>query len=154
MNKILILALSLIIDFLIPNITLYSFNNITYFFPMATVISLIFIDDYKLILISSIIYGALYTGNIVLSITLFFLISIFCYIYRKYFMKNLITIILQILIVIFLYDFLYFLIYSFVYNQFIWNNLFYKVSHSLITNIIYGTTLYRLTLKRSSKLNY
>ena len=81
MKKIIILLISILIDGLITNITLYNFNNITYFMPMCTVVSLIFLyedkDFLKLYLISSSVYGTLYINNLLFSFILFFIVISF-----------------------------------------------------------------------------
>jgi len=68
MKRYIILLISIIIDGMIPNITIYDFNNITYFTPLCTVISLVIIYNDKnfinLFLFSSIVYGSLYMSNI------------------------------------------------------------------------------------------
>ena len=85
--KYLIILISIILDGLIPNITLFSFNNITYFTPVCTSISLIFLysEDkkfYKILFFISMIYGSLYINNLILSITVFFLEVVFIKLFK------------------------------------------------------------------------
>ena len=143
MKKIIILLISLLLDGLIPNITLYNLNNLTYFTPMCTVICLIFLyndkDFIKLYLEVSIIYGSLYMSNILLSFILFFCVITSIKLMKKIWEENLFVIILEILIIL--------------TSNFIFNNYLYKFTHSLLLNIIYGLILYKIT-KKSSKFNY
>ena len=45
MKKYIFILISIIIDGLIPNITLFGFNNLTYFTPLCTLVSLVIIYD-------------------------------------------------------------------------------------------------------------
>jgi len=157
MKKIIILLISLLLDGLIPNITLYNINNLTYFTPMCTVICLIFLyndkDFIKLYLQVSIIYGSLYMSNILLSFILFFCVMISIKLMKKILEDNLFIIILEILIVMTIFDGIYFLILSILTSNFIFNNYLYKFTHSLLLNLVYGLILYKIT-KKSSKFNY
>ncbi len=156
MKKIIILLISILIDGLITNITLYNFNNITYFMPMCTVVSLIFLyedkDFLKLYLISSIVYGTLYMNNLLFPFILFFIVISFIKLLDKI-NNNCFIILIKIILVILLYDGIYFIFNSLINNTFILNNYIYKIEHSLILNLIYGVILYNIT-KKSSKFNY
>jgi len=159
MKKYLIILISIIIDGLIPNITLYSFNNITYFTPICTGISLIFLYEdnksfYRLLLFTCFLYGILYINNLILSFVLFISITLIIRIFKRFFKDNLFTILVQILLVIFTWDIIFFIVNSFVItNTFIWSNYFYKISHSIIFNVIYGIILFKICNK-SSKLKH
>ena len=156
MKRYLILLISIVLDGLIPNITLYSFNNITYFTPVCTGISLIFLYDnnksfYKILFFTIFVYGTLYINNLILSFILFSVIYLIIKIFKKLFRDNFITIIIQILLVIMSWDLVLFIINSLHSNDFLWSNYLYKLSHSIIFNLLYGLILFRLF---SSKLNY
>ena len=154
--RYLIVLISIILDGLIPNITLFNFNNITYFTPVCTAISLIFLygEDkrfYIMLSFTSIIYGSLYINNLILSIIVFLIVFIFIKLFKMFFKDNIITIIVQILLTIFIWDLLFFLFSSMlIKNAFMWKNYFYKVSHSILFNLIYGLFLF-LILKMRSK---
>lgn len=156
--KYLIILISIILDGLIPNISLFNFNNITYFTPLCTAISIIFLcDDRKfnrILLLISIIYGSLYINNLLLSMIIFFVIFILIRIFKKFFRDNIFTIVIQILLVIIIWDLLLFLFNSLlVTNVFRWNNYFYKITHSILFNIIYGISLF-IVLKKCSKIRH
>lgn len=156
MKKLIILLVSLLIDGIVTNITLYSFNNITYLTPMCTIVSLIFLYDdknfIKLYLSSSIIYGALYMNNLLFTLILFFIVIIFIKILNKI-NNNVLTILIKIILVIMLFDGISFILNSLVNNTYILKNYVYKIEHSIIFNVIYGLILYKNT-KKSSKFNY
>lgn len=154
--KCLIILISIILDGLIPNITLFNFNNLTYFTPICTATSLVFLYNedkkfYWLLFLISIIYGSLYINNLLLSIMAFFLIFVFLKLFKRFFSDNFFTTIVQILLVIILWDLLFFLFNSIlVTNVFLWNNYFYKVTHSILFNLVYGIVLF-LVLKNNAK---
>ena len=160
MKKYIVFLISIIIDGLIPNITLFNFNNITYFTPLCTVVSLVFLyndrkDFIKLWLVSSLIYGSLYIHNLFLSFILFFVILLVIKGLKRLFTDTLIINLIEVILVICIYDFIFFSIHSLiVVNHFIWKNYFYKILHSIIFNFIYGIILFFVFPKKSSKLNY
>lgn len=157
MKKYLIMLISIIIDGLIPNITLYSFNNITYFTPICTGISLIFLYEdnkyfYRLLLFTMILFGTLYINNLILSFIVFISVIFIIRTFKSFFKNNLFTVFIQIILVVFSWDLIFFITKSLVINNyFIWKEYFYKVSHSVMFNLIYGALLFKL-LKRHSKL--
>lgn len=160
MKKYIVFLVSIILDGLIPNITLFNFNNITYFTPLCTVVSLVFLyndrkDFIKLWLMSSLIYGSLYIHNLFLSFILFFVILLVIKGLKRLFTDTLIINLIEVILVICIYDFIFFSIHSLiVVNHFIWKNYFYKILHSIIFNFIYGIILFFVFPKKSSKLNY
>lgn len=160
MKKYIVFLVSIILDGLIPNITLFNFNNITYFTPLCTVVSLVFLyndrkDFIKLWLMSSLIYGSLYIHNLFLSFILFFVILLVIQGLKRLFTDTLIINLIEVILVICIYDFIFFIIHSLiVVNHFIWKNYFYKILHSIIFNFIYGIILFFVFPKKSSKLNY
>lgn len=159
MKKYIILLISIIIDGLIPNITLYKLNDLSYFTPLCTIVSLIFIYEDKefirLLLISSILYGGLYMSNILLTFILFFIVILVIKIFKKVFEDNIFTIIFQILLIVAIYDGFFFIITSLIsVNNFNFDNYFYKLTHSIIFNILYGITIFYIYDKKSSKLNH
>lgn len=156
MKKYIFILISIIIDGLIPNITLFGFNNLTYFTPLCTLVSLVIIYDnryfYQLLAFTSIIYGSLYLNNLLVSFILFVPLLFLIKYLKKIFTDNLGIIIFEILISILFYELIYFLIVSFfVFNSFNFYNYLYKVIHSIIFNILYGTTIFYLYDKNSSK---
>jgi len=158
MKDKLIILISIIIDGIIPNITLFNFNNITYFTPICTGVSLVFLYKenkkfYLLLLYTIIVYAGLYINNLLLSGIVFFSIALMLKIFKKFFRDNMFTVVIQILLVIFLWDLIMFIFQSlFVVNSFLWGNYFYKITHSILFNIIYGIILFKICNK-CSKIN-
>lgn len=156
MKNYIILLISVILDGVIYNITMYQLHHLTYFTPMCTVVSLIFLYDnknfIKLWLLSSVVYGTLYMSNLLLSLALFFVVMQVIKLCKYLFEDNLLTIVLQIIVVIVIYDGLFWVInFLTFYNSFSFDDYIYKVSHSIIFNLLYGTSLYYLCDKSSSK---
>ena len=156
MKNYIILLISVILDGVIYNITMYQLNHLTYFTPMCTVVSLIFVYDnknfIKLWLLSSVVYGTLYMSNLLLSLALFFVVMQVIKLCKYLFEDNFLTIVLQIIVVIAIYDGLFWVInFLTFYNSFSFDDYIYKVSHSIIFNLLYGTSLYYLCDKSSSK---
>ncbi len=155
MSKYLILIISMLIDGLIPNITNYTLNNLTYFTPLCTVTSLVFLikpnkNDKKLLPITILLYSALYINNLLLSIVLFIPIYYLIKFIKNIVSDNLLTVLIQAIITILVYEAILFITYSVIVNRtFILHNYWYKVTHSLLLNLIYALVLY--FYKRSSK---
>lgn len=146
-------------DGLISNITLFNFNNITYFTPLCTLVSLVIVYDnryfYHLLIFTSIIYGVLYINNLLMSIVLFTSLLLLIKSLKKIFSDNLGTILLEILISISFYELIYFLIMSFfIFNHLNLYNYLYKLSHSIVFNVLYGITMFYLYDKNGSKKYY
>ncbi len=157
MKKYLVLLISILLDGLITNITLYSFNNITYFMPLCTVTSLVFIlnqneNNKKLFILNVLLYSAFYMHNLILSFTIFLIIYYLIKIIKKIITVNKITLFLEVIIIIAIYEFILFFIYSLILSKnFIIDNYWYKLSHSIIINIIYSFILYLLFYKNKHK---
>lgn len=138
----LVTILTIILDGYITYIYPSYFNNITYLYPMLTLSLIVSIssnkDTYlKYSLIIGFIYDLLYS-TIFLYNTLIFLMlakinkKILCSI-RESFIIRIIILILNIII----YDSISFLIvYLTKYNDVTFLSLLYKISHSLILNIL------------------
>ncbi|MBQ7137149.1 MAG: hypothetical protein IJO43_04165 [Bacilli bacterium] len=147
MKKYIVLLISIILDGLISNISLYQINHLTYFTSLCTVISLVVVynneDFIKLLILSSVVYGGLYMSNILLSFVLFFAALMTIKYLKKELRDNLFTILLQFIIIIFVYDFILFFIMSFINVGHIgFNHYFYKITHSLLLNLLYGISIY------------
>lgn len=157
MKKYIIILISIIIDGLIPNITLYEMNNLTYFTPLCTIVSLIFIYEdrffFKLLFAISILYGMLYMNNVFLTFILFFIVMIVIKTFKRSFKDNLFTIVIQIFLVIFIYDGLFYLINILMSNvTFDIGTYLYKFLHSIIFNLFYGIILFYITEKGSKTI--
>ena len=148
----IIIILDGFIVYLIPSY----FNELNYFYPMLSITFLVSIYGYsKKYLKTSFILGFIYDllySNIFLYNSLIFLLlakinkKIFNYIQNNLFNK-----ILILLLNIILYDTInFFIVYFSKYNNVSFNDLVYKVSHSLLLNIIF-IIIFNVLLKKVLK---
>lgn len=163
MNKYIFLIISFILDFVLLNVLPFSYLNISYLQPLFLVISVSLI--YKLfnsdkqyfitIVIVSILYGSLFMNNILLGMFLLLLVGMITKFYNKYINLNNFTIIIEVISIIILYEFLIYLITNISFITFFSiNNLLYKISHSIIINLIYVILIYNLYIKKVLKKTY
>ncbi len=151
MIPLIIITLSLILDGILSNIFPYTVNNLSLFTPLLTLISIYLIypfykkkeNKYILtIFLTGIIYDLLYTNLIFYNAIIFTIIGIISkYIYKHYEI-NYLNIIIQIILIVTIYESLNALIiilFNLVPMSI--SRLFYKITHSLLLNIIYSELL-------------
>ena len=151
MIPLIIITLSLILDGILSNIFPYTVNNLSLFTPLLTLISIYLIypfykkkeNKYILtIFLTGIIYDLLYTSLIFYNAITFTIIGIISkYIYKHYEI-NYLNIIIQIILIVTIYELLNALIiilFNLVPMSI--SRLFYKITHSLLLNIIYSELL-------------
>ena len=151
MISLIIITLSLIIDGILSNIFPYTINNLSLFTPLLTLISIYLIypfykkkeQKYMITLfLTGIIYDLLYTNLIFYNAITFTIIGIISkYIYKHYEI-NYLNIIIQIILIVTIYESLNALIiilFNLVPMSI--SRLFYKITHSLLLNIIYSELL-------------
>ncbi len=151
MIPLIIITLSLIIDGILSNIFPYTINNLSLFTPLLTLISIYLIypfykkkeQKYMITLfLTGIIYDLLYTNLIFYNAITFTIIGIISkYIYKHYEI-NYLNIIIQIILIVTIYESLNALIiilFNLVPMSI--SRLFYKITHSLLLNIIYSELL-------------
>lgn len=152
MIALLIMIISLILDGLLSNYLPYLVNDLSIYTPLFTLISIFIIyplyrKKEKLYFIHifslGVLYDLLYTNLLFFNGVLFIIIGLVI----KYIVKNyelgFIKIILYMIIIITLYEsltVLFLVIYNVVPVSF--SQLIYKISHSLILNIIYGEIMF------------
>mgnify|MGYP002773024984 FL=1 len=151
MIPLIIITLSLILDGILSNIFPYTVNNLSLFTPLLTLISIYLIypfykkkeNKYILtIFLTGIIYDLLYTNLIFYNAIIFTIIGIISkYIYKHYEI-NYLNIIIQIILIVTIYELLNALIII-LFNlvPMSVSRLFYKITHSLLLNIIYSELL-------------
>lgn len=151
MIPLIIITLSLILDGILSNIFPYTVNNLSLFTPLLTLISIYLIypfykkkeNKYILTLfLTGIIYDLLYTNLIFYNAIIFTIIGIISkYIYKHYEI-NYLNIIIQIILIVTIYELLNALIII-IFNLVPMSiqKLFYKITHSLLLNIIYSELL-------------
>ena len=151
MIPLIIITLSLILDGILSNIFPYTVNNLSLFTPLLTLISIYLIypfykkkeKKYMITLfLTGIIYDLLYTNLIFYNAITFTIIGIISkYIYKHYEI-NYLNIIIQIILIVTIYESLNALIiilFNLVPMSI--SRLFYKITHSLLLNIIYSELL-------------
>lgn len=155
--KLLIMFFSIFLDIFLLNIFRFSGYSISYFYPMFTISSVVYISNfylhsnrknyYILILIISIIYDTLVVNNLLITIFLFESIVFLNIKLRKNLSSNLFNNIIFLILSILIYDLGFHLLLVLVkYQSLNLNRLIYKFSHSLIINIAYIITMF-LVLK-------
>ena len=155
--NLLIVFISMFFDMLLFNIFKFTSFSISFFYPMFTIASIVFISNlykypnrknyYYFVIIVSIIYDTIFINNLVISISLFLVIAIFSMFFKKHFSNNLISNIIRLIVSIFMYDFLFhILLVVGRYQSLNINRVMYKVTHSIIINLLYVIIMF-LVLK-------
>ena len=119
------------------------FNELNYLYPMFSITFLVSIYGYtknylKISLALGFIYDLLYSSIFLYNTLIFLLLSKINKKVFNYIQINLFNKILLLIFNIVLYDSINFLIIHFSkYNNLVFNDLIYKISHSLLLNIIF-----------------
>ncbi len=150
--SIVIVVISFLLDIILSNFLPYMVGGLSFFTPMLTIVSLFLIypffkkDEKKYFLIAcilGIIYDLFLTNLLFFNGILFFVIAYLVTILYKYLEVNYINILLDIILVIVCYEVATaFVILLFNLVPISFYKLFYKISHSLILNIIYAEVIY------------
>lgn len=134
------------------------FNELTYFYPMLTITFLVSIYGYcknyfKTSLFLGFVYDLLYSNIFLYNTLIFLLLSKINKKIFKYLQVNLFNKIIVLFFNIIIYDLINFLIVYFSkYNKIVFNDLIYKISHSLIINIMF-IVIMNMLLKKRFKFN-
>lgn len=148
----IILLISIILDGILTNYLPYLVNDLSLFTPLLTVVSIFILYPlnrkketkfFILMFIVGIIYDLLYTNLLFLNGLLFVLIAFISKIIYKNFETSYFKLIIYTIFIIVIYESLYAGI-LFIYRvvPITIYKLFYKISHTLILNIIYTELLY------------
>ena len=148
----IILLISIILDGILTNYLPYLVNDLSLFTPLLTVVSIFILYPlnrkketkfFILMFIVGIIYDLLYTNLLFLNGLLFVLIAFISKIIYKNFETSYFKLIIYTILIIVIYESLYAGI-LFIYRvvPITIYKLFYKISHTLILNIIYKKLLY------------
>lgn len=157
-RKILIISLLVII---IDGVLIYYnpsyFNNIGYLYPMLTVSLIPFISInnkkkyYFYGIFLGIVYDLLYSNIFLYNVILFILLIRIDKLIIKYYKSSLFLFIISAILNIVIYDFISFLLIMLTNYQVVnINDLLYKISHSLILNIL-SVFVYWFLCKKSIK---
>ena len=152
MLAIIIMIISLLLDGLLSNYLPYLVNDLSLFTPLFTLISIFIIypfyrkreKEYFIhIFILGIIYDLLYTNLLFFTGVIFVIVGLIIKFIIKNYELGYLKILLYMVIIIVLYEsitVLFLGIYNVIPISF--NKLIYKISHSLIINLIYGELLF------------
>lgn len=148
----IIIIISIILDGLLTNYLPYSVNDLSFFTPLLTVVSIFIIYPlnrkketkfFILIFIIGIIYDLLYTNLLFLNGLLFVLIALISKVIYKNFETSYFKLIIYTILLIIIYEsayagilFIYRIVPVTLYK------LFYKITHTILLNIIYVELLY------------
>ena len=152
MIPIIIIVISLLFDGLLTNYLPYLVNDISYFTPLFTVVSIFIIYPFYrknnkkyfiTIFLLGFIYDLFYTNLLFYNAVIFLIIGIISRFINKNFETSFLKLIIYTVIIVVLYESISAGI-LFVFNivPISFDKLFYKISHSLLLNIIYMETIY------------
>lgn len=150
MLAIIILVISILLDGILTLYLPYLPGNLSLFTPMLTIVSLILIypfyrkkekNYFITIFIVGLIYDLLYTNLLFYDAVVFLLLGLIIKkIYKDFDVTN-IKISLYIILIIVIYELL-FALFIIIFNlvPMTLSRLIYKITHSILLNIIYGET--------------
>lgn len=157
----IILLISIILDGVLTNYLPYLVNDLSIFTPLLTVVSIFIIYPlnrkketkfFILIFIVGMIYDLLYTNLLFLNGLLFVLIALISKLIYKNFETSYFKLIIYTILIITAYESIYAGI-LFIYRivPVTLPKLIYKISHTLVLNIIYTEVLYLIIKKLPKK---
>ena len=147
----LIITISFVIDYYLSLYLPYEKNSLSYLTPLFIPILIyllypLFKNKKTYILVSiiiGIVYDLIYTNLLCFNGIIFLFISLITILIYKYFKNNIYLNIIYLLLIIIFYELvsvLLFIIFG-VISVSIYE-VFYKITHTIIINLIYGTTIY------------
>lgn len=155
-----IFIISLLLDGILTNFLPYMVSDLSYFTPLLTLTSLVIVyplfkkEKKKFMIfsfVSGMIYDLFYTNLLFFNGFLFLLLSLIIIKLYEIFGGDYLKILFHILIIIILYEtFTALLIIIFNLVPMNIDKLIYKISHSILLNLIYGEVVYFI-LKRIPK---
>ena len=159
-NYLLVSVLIILIDGIISYFMDNYINHLNYFYPMLTISLIPFLFDnnykeyYRLSFIIGIIYDLLYSNIFLFNAFLFLILSKIDSKIMNIWEDNFFLYCILVIINIIIYDtILFVLIYLTKYSSVYIYDLFYKISHSLLLNIMSVFVYYFYFKKRNLKHN-
>ena len=161
MIPIIIIIVTILLDGLLTNILPYTANNLSLFTPMLTILIPIIIYPFYIkeekkflitLVITGIIYDIFYTNLLFYDAIVFFLFGLMIIKLYKVIGYNYIKVLLYSLLCIILYE-LFNSIVILIFNLVPINlmKVLYKISHSILLNLIYVLILYIIVKKLPKK---
>lgn len=152
MLSIIILIISILLDGVLTNYLPYLVNDLSYFTPLLTVVSIFILyplnrkkekNFFITIFITGIIYDLLYTNLLFLNGLLFLLILLLSKFIYKNFEITWFKLIIYIIIIVSVYETSYAtILFIFKVVPVSLPKLYYKITHTLLLNIIYTEFIY------------
>lgn len=152
MIPLIIIIISLLLDGILTNYLPYLVGNLSLFTPLLTLVSIIMIYPfykkklkkyYITVLITGIIYDLLYTNLLFINSIIFIIIAYINVLINKRYKINFLSLIIYITFIIVIYESLYaILLIIFKLIPITINKLLYKITHSILINIIYAEVEY------------
>lgn len=144
----------LLIDLILKSYFNFTFNNLTYFTPLLLVatlnISYLLIKDNKrfliLLVLLGLLYDLFYSTYYFVNLIIFILLGLFIILYNKKKNINILDIFLTSLLSIIVYDAYLYLISFLLGYSYSLDSLIYKISHTLLLNLLFVGLIY-LVLK-------
>ena len=166
MIPIIIMICSLLLDGILSNYLPYLVNDLSYFTPMFTIVSIFIcypfyrkseVKFYIILFILGIVYDMFYTNLLFIDGCLFVILGYLSYYLQKVFGLGYLKMILYAIVMVCTYEVLFSII-LFAYNMvpITISLVVYKIVHSLIINIIYLELLYvivKIIPKKYKKIN-
>ena len=152
MIALIIIIISFILDGILTNFLPYMINDLSLFTPLLTIISIFFIypfykkkekNYYITILILGLFYDLFYTNLLFFNAIVFLLIGLISVYIQKNFELNCLKLIIYIILIITIYELTTAIILT-MFNlvPITISKIIYKISHSLLLNIIYAQLIY------------
>lgn len=148
----IILIVSFLLDGILTNFLPYLVNDLSYFTPMFTITSIFLIypfyrkkerNYYIILFVLGLLYDLFYTNLLFFHGSLFVILGFISYLFQKNFGLGYLKNILFVLLIISSYEVLT-VLFLMLYNMvpITIYKLIYKISHSLLLNIIYADLIY------------
>lgn len=157
----IIMLLSLLLDGILTNYLPYLPNNLSFFTPMLTLVSIIIIyqfyrkDEKKYyinIFILGFIYDLFYTNLLFFNAVLFTIIAIINKKIQKTTSLNFFNILIETIVIIIIYELLTgFILFTYNIVPVTIIKVLYKIIHSILLNVIYIEVLYFILKKIPKK---
>ncbi len=148
----IILIVSFFLDGILTNFLPYEVGNLSFFTPLITIVALIVIytffyhkeKEYLLLaFITGLLYDLFYTNLLFLNSLIFLLIAFIIIKVYKVVGFNYLWILIDIVLAVILYESIVaLLIVCFNLVPMSFDRLLYKITHTLVLNVIYGELLY------------
>ena len=161
MIPIIIEIISIILDGLLTNFLPYLVNDLSLFTPLFTIVSIFIIYPlyrkkekkyFCVIFVAGFIYDLMYTNLLFFNVILFIIIGLLSrYIQKNYEVSYLKIMLYTIIIIVFYESLTAFILFTYNMVPVSLEKVIYKITHSILINIIYVEILYYIINKIPNK---